>query len=114
MSIKPIASMCPIEVLLVLIGGRWKPVILWLLMKNEKPLRFKRLRQKMPRISQKVLTQQLRELERDGIVHREMFVEMPVRVEYSLTPFGKKFRPLLETLDSWARKNVVRRNRAIQ
>jgi len=114
MSIKPIASMCPIEVLLVLIGGRWKPVILWLLMKNERPPRFTLLRQKMPRISQKVLTQQLRELERDGIIKREMFVEMPVRVEYSLTPFGKKFRPILEALDSWARKHVIRRNGTIQ
>lgn len=83
-------------------------------MKSDKPLRFKLLRQKMPRISQKVLTQQLRELERDGIVKREMFVEMPVRVEYSLTAFGRKFRPLLEVLASWARKHVVKRNKAAQ
>ena len=107
MSAKRIVSMCPIEELLVLIGGRWKPVILWWLMSNEKPFRFKVLRQSMPRISQKVLTQQLRELERDGLVKREMFSEMPVRVEYSLTAFGQKLRPVLKELDSWARKYLL-------
>jgi DNA-binding HxlR family transcriptional regulator len=95
------------EELLVLIGGRWKPVILWWLMGSEKPLRFKVLRQSMPRISQKVLTQQLRELERDGFVKREMFSEMPVRVEYSLTPFGRRLRPVLQELDAWARKHLL-------
>ena len=107
MSAKRIVSKCPIEELLVLIGGRWKPVILWWLMGTEKPFRFKILRQSMPRISQKVLTQQLRELERDGLVKREMFPEMPVRVEYSLTAFGRKLRPVLQELDSWARKYLL-------
>jgi len=107
MSAKRIASMCPMEELLVLIGGRWKPVILWWLMGSDAPLRFKALRQNMPRISQKILTQQLRELERDGFVKREMFPEMPVRVEYSLTPFGKKIRPLLREIDSWARNHLL-------
>jgi DNA-binding HxlR family transcriptional regulator len=106
-SAKHIVSKCPIEELLVLIGGRWKPVILWWLMGTEKPFRFKILRQNMPRISQKVLTQQLRELERDGLVKREMFSEMPVRVEYSLTAFGGKLRPVLQELDSWARKYLL-------
>ena len=107
MSAKRIASKCPIEELLVLIGGRWKPVILWWLMSSEEPFRFTLLRQSMPRISQKVLTQQLRELERDGFVKREMFSEMPVRVEYSLTAFGRKLRPVLEELDSWSRKHLL-------
>ena len=107
MSAKRIASKCPIEELLVLIGGRWKPVILWWLLSSGEPLRFKGLRQRMPRISQKVLTQQLRELERDGLVRREMFAEMPVRVEYTPTPFGRKLRPVLRALDSWARKHVI-------
>src|SRR5260370_34013757 len=93
MSAKLIASMCPIEQLLVLIGGRWKPVILWWLFESSKPLRFKTLRPNMPRISQKVLTQQLRELERDRLVNRQVFPEMPVRVVNSLTPFGSKSHP---------------------
>jgi DNA-binding HxlR family transcriptional regulator len=106
---KPISSKCPIEELFVLIGGRWKPVILWLLTESGTPLRFKALREKMPRISQKVLTQQLRELERDGLIRREMFAEMPVRVEYSPTAFGKKLRNVLRVLDSWSREHVVRK-----
>lgn len=109
MSAKLIASKCPIEELFVLIGARWKPVILWWLVESGRPLRFKALRQKMPRISQKVLTQQLRELERDGLIKREMFAEMPVRVEYSVTSFGRKLRPLLRALDAWSRKYVVRK-----
>jgi DNA-binding HxlR family transcriptional regulator len=107
MSAKRIASKCPIEELLVLIGGRWKPVILWWLIGSARPLRFKNLRERMPRISQKVLTQQLRELERDGLIQREMFPEMPVRVEYSPTPFGLRMRPVLRVLDSWARKHLI-------
>jgi DNA-binding HxlR family transcriptional regulator len=113
MSAKRIASKCPIEELLVLIGGRWKPVILWWLIGSTRPLRFKNLRERMPRISQKVLTQQLRELERDGLIQREMFPEMPVRVEYALTSFGLRMRPVLRVLDSWARKHlIVRKGRS--
>jgi DNA-binding HxlR family transcriptional regulator len=113
MAAKRIASMCPIEELLVLIGGRWKPVILWWLVNSGEPLRFKDLRERMPRISQKVLTQQLRELERHGLVRREMFAEMPVRVEYTSTPFGRKLRPILRVLDTWARKHVMETKGAI-
>ena len=107
MSAKHIVSKCPMEELLVLIGGRWKPVILWWLFESEGPLRFKALREVIPRISQKILTQQLRELERDNLVKRQMFREMPVRVEYSLTPFGRKLRPVLHVLDSWARQHLT-------
>ena len=109
MSSKRIVSQCPIENLLSLIGGRWKPVILWWLTNSRAPLRFTVLREKMPKISQKVLTQQLRELERDGLIKRQMFAEMPVRVEYSLTRFGTKLRPVLQTLDSWSRKHLGQR-----
>ena len=109
MSSKRIVSQCPIENLLSLIGGRWKPVILWWLTDSRTPLRFTVLREKMPKISQKVLTQQLRELERDGLIKRQMFAEMPVRVEYSLTRFGTKLRPVLQTLDSWSRKHLGQR-----
>jgi DNA-binding HxlR family transcriptional regulator len=107
MCAKRIVSKCPIEELLVLIGGRWEPVILWWLIDNEQPLRFKVLRQSIPRISQKILTQQLRELERDGLVKREMFAEMPVRVEYSPTAFGRKLWPVLQELDAWARRYLL-------
>ena len=76
------------------------------------PLRFTILRTKMPRISQKVLTQQLPELERDGLIKRQMFAEMPVRVEYSLTSVGRKLRPVLQALDSWARRHIPQRRDA--
>jgi DNA-binding HxlR family transcriptional regulator len=114
MSAKRIVSRCPIEELIALIGGRWKPVILWWLFSSKEPLRFKVLRERMPRISQKVLTQQLRELERDELVKRELFAEMPVRVEYSLTGFGAKLQPVLQVLDSWSRKYVVPRKNSIR
>lgn len=98
---------CPIEQLLVLIGGKWKPVILWWLLQSDAPVRFNVLKKKMDGVTQKILAEQLRELERDGIVRREMFREMPVRVEYSLTSFGTKLGPVLRSLDSWARANLT-------
>jgi DNA-binding HxlR family transcriptional regulator len=107
MSTKRVVSKYPIEELLVLIGGRWKPVILWWLFESEKPLRFKVLRQVMPQISQKLLTQRLREMERDNLLKREMFREMPFRVEYSLIPIGRKLRPVLHVLHSWARQHLT-------
>ena len=70
------------------------------------PVRFTILKKKIERITQKMLTQQLRELERDGLVRREMFPEMPVRVEYSLTLLGKKLRPVLRALDAWGRAHL--------
>jgi DNA-binding HxlR family transcriptional regulator len=73
-----------------------------------KATRFNDFREKSPRISQKVLTQQLRKLERNGLVKREMFAEMPVRVEYSLTTLGRNLRPVPRALDSWARKHEIR------
>jgi DNA-binding HxlR family transcriptional regulator len=109
MGAKYIASKCPIEELLVLIGGRWKPVILKALWDNAKPLRFKLLRERIPVVSQKILTKQLRELERDGFVKREKFFERPMRVEYSLTASGNDLGPVLLMLDAWMRKHLQNR-----
>jgi DNA-binding HxlR family transcriptional regulator len=97
----------PLEKLIVLICGRWKLVILSLLLAEDKPIRFTLIRERIPAISQKILTRQLRELERDGIVRREMFSEVPIRVEYSLTSFGKKLGPILRVLNSWAHKYIA-------
>lgn len=90
---------CPVEATLDVIGGKWKPLILWQL-KAEK-LRFSGLRQNMQGISPKMLTKQLRELEADGLVFREIYPEIPPRVEYSLTEFGKTVIPVLEALCEW-------------
>jgi DNA-binding HxlR family transcriptional regulator len=109
MHTKKRASSCPIEQLFELIGGKWKPVILWWLFESGTPARFTELRNKIGGITQKMLTQQLRELERDGLVRRKMFQEMPVRVEYSLTTFATELRPVMRALDSWARAHLPQR-----
>ena len=91
---------CTVELTLNVIGGKWKPIILYHL-GNEGTKRFGELKQKMPNITQKMLTQQLRELEHDGLVHRKVFAEVPPRVEYSLTDFGRTIMPVMENLCRW-------------
>jgi DNA-binding HxlR family transcriptional regulator/CheY-like chemotaxis protein len=93
---------CPVEVALDMIGGKWKCVILWWLRRGSK--RFGELMKLMPRITQKVLTSQLRELEADKLIAREVFQESPPRVEYSLTPFGDTLRPITELMCDWGKK----------
>jgi len=92
---------CTVEVTLAAIGGKWKAVILWHL--THKTLRFSQLRRRLPGITQKMLTQQLRELERDGLLHREVYAEVPPRVEYSLTELGWTLKPLLGMMCEWGK-----------
>lgn len=91
---------CTVELTLNIIGGKWKPIILYHL-GNEGTKRFGELKQKMPNITQKMLTQQLRELEHDGLVHRRVYAQVPPRVEYSLTDFGRTIIPVMENLCRW-------------
>ncbi|MDW5549993.1 helix-turn-helix domain-containing protein [Methanosarcina sp.] len=90
---------CPVEATLEVIGGKWKPIILWQL--RTKKLRFSGLQQSMQGISPKMLTKQLRELEEDGLILREVYPEIPPKVEYSLTEFGMTVLPVLEALCKW-------------
>ena len=90
---------CPVEATLALVGGKYKALILWKLMAGA--LRFSELRRTVPGATPKMLTQQLRELEADGLVHREVYPVIPPRVEYSLTPFGLSIRPVLESMYAW-------------
>jgi DNA-binding HxlR family transcriptional regulator len=90
---------CSMELTLALIGGKWKALILWHL--GEQVLRFSELRKSLPRITQKMLTQQLRELEDDGLVTRFVYTQVPPRVDYSLTGAGKSLLPILATLSAW-------------
>ncbi len=90
---------CGVETTLEILGGKWKGVILWHL--RLKTLRFSQLRRRLPGVTQKMLTQQLRELERDGIIHREVYPEVPPRVEYSLTERGQSVVPILELMCEW-------------
>jgi len=91
---------CPFEVALNVIGGKWKLRILHLL--QDETLRYNALKDKIPGITQKVLTNQLRQLEKDGIVSRKVYAEVPPRVEYSLTPIGKKLIHVYLALHTWA------------
>ena len=88
---------CSMELSLAVIGGKWKPLILWHL-RDAATMRFSALRRAMPTITQKMLTQQLRELESDGLLTRTVFAEVPPRVEYALTDLGRGIIPILEAL----------------
>jgi len=90
---------CPVEAALDMIGGKWKVIILFRLFEETK--RFGELRRLHPNITQRMLTNQLRELERDGLVHREVYPQVPPKVEYSLTPDGRTLKPVLLALESW-------------
>lgn len=90
---------CSMELTLDLIGGKWKALILWHL--GETTLRFSELKKILPKITQKMLTQQLRELEGSGLVNRFIYTQIPPKVEYSLTQNGKSLLPILDTLCQW-------------
>ncbi|WP_428565756.1 MAG: winged helix-turn-helix transcriptional regulator [Solidesulfovibrio sp. DCME] len=94
---------CSMELSLAVIGGKWKPLILWHL-RDVGTLRFSALRRTMPSITQKMLTQQLRELESDGLITRTVFAEVPPRVEYGLTEPGRDIIPILEALCRFGRQ----------
>lgn len=97
-------SGCPLTAALAAIGGKWKLIILYWL--AESPKHFAGLRQAMPGISQKVLTEQLRELVNDGIVKREPQGAIPAPVEYSLTEYGQSVLPLVEDVRVWGREHL--------
>lgn len=90
---------CPVEATLDLIGGKYKALILWHL--SEKTLRFSELKKAISRATPKMLTQQLRELEAQALIHREVFPIIPPRVEYSLTELGKSLMPVLMAMRDW-------------
>lgn len=91
---------CPVSVTVNLIGGKWKAVILWHLM-EQSVLRFNELSKYVKQATPKMLTQQLRELERDGLINRKVYPVVPPKVEYSLTDFGKSMAPILKSLSAW-------------
>ena len=95
---------CPVEATLGMIGGKYKTLILWKLISG--PMRFSELRRTVPGATPKMLTQQLRELEKDGLVHREIFPVIPPRVEYSLTERGEALIPTLDALSKWGEEQM--------
>src|SRR6266852_3741034 len=96
----------PVQTTLDVIGGKWKPLILWHL--SEKTLRFSELNRSINGITQKMLTQQLRELEKDGLIARKVYPEVPPKVEYSMTEYGKTLHPVLESMCDWGEKHEKR------
>ena len=96
---------CPIRNVLARVGDKWSLLVLYNLQHRE-PVRFKELQRLIPDISQKSLTQTLRTLEEDGFVSREVFPEVPPRVEYSLTARALSFLPLVENMINWAKENM--------
>lgn len=93
---------CAVEITLKVIGGRWKVLILRELLQGVK--RFSELQRSLPGITQKMLTQQLREMETDGIVLREIYLQVPPKVEYSLSPLGESLQPILAAMHDWGSK----------
>lgn len=92
---------CPVANVQKLIRGKWAMVIVYYLSQSH-TLRFSELKRKMPQVTEANLTKELRALESFGMVHREVYREVPPRVEYSLTTIGEKFIPVLEALEKWA------------
>jgi len=90
---------CPINTTIGIIGGKWKIPVLYVL--REETLRFNEIQKLLPQVTQKMLTQQLRELERDGLVSRKVYAQVPPKVEYTITPMAKKLEPILDALCKW-------------
>lgn len=97
---------CGLSAALAVIAGKWKATIIWAL--HARPLRFGELRRAVPGISEKILFEQLRELEAEGVVHREAFAEVPPRVEYSLTPSGSTLNAAVHALAEWGTQHAAR------
>ena len=95
---------CPVSATIAVIGGKWKPVILYLI--SHEINRFGEMHGMICGISKKMLTDQLRELERDGIIERKVFAEMPPRVEYYMTDKGRTLRPIILSMREWGLKHA--------
>lgn len=90
---------CGVETTIAVVGGKWKPMILYALLSG--PRRFGELNRLIPEITQRMLTLQLRELEEDGVIAREIYKQVPPKVEYSLTPLGQTIEPILSLMQQW-------------
>lgn len=98
-------KVCPINLIQKVIGGKWKISILWAL--SIQTRRYNEMLKLFPNITQTMMTRQLRELEKDGFVNRKVYAEIPPKVEYSLTPMGKKFVPILKQMYQWGEENLL-------
>jgi len=99
-------QICPVKVTTDIIGGKWKPMILFFL--EGKTRRFSELQRLVPAMTRKMLTQHLRELEGDGIINRKVYAQVPPKVEYSLTKHGESLKPILKLMSAWGTKHRAR------
>jgi len=97
---------CPVKLTAEIIGGKWKPLILFYL--EDKTRRFSELQRLIPGTTKKMLTKHLRELERDEVIHRKVFAQVPPRVQYSLTRHGHSLRPILMLMSAWGKRHRAR------
>lgn len=97
---------CPVEAALDVLGGKWKIILLWYL--GEHVRRFGELKALVPGITEKMLTQQLRKLERDGLIRRIVYAQVPPKVEYELTPYGETVQPIIDLLCNWGEEHCRR------
>ena len=97
---------CPVNLTSDVIGGKWKPLVIYYLEKRTR--RFGELQKLIPGMTKKMLTQHLRELERDGVVSRKAYPEIPPKVEYSLTRHGESLKPILKLMSAWGTKHRER------
>lgn len=100
---------CPVRATMEIIGGKWKPIILYYLKDGLK--RFGELQRLIPHITKKMLTQQLRELEQDEIIERKVYHQVPPKVEYSLSEYGKSLKPVLEQMATWGNERRLKYGR---
>jgi len=99
------ATECPITASIDVIGGKWKPIVIWVLLDG--PKRFGELHRDIPGMALKVLSRQLKELEHDNIISRKAYAEVPPRVEYSLTKKGKSLSSIMKALSKWSEENIL-------
>jgi len=95
---------CPVSYTLSIVGGKWKWIIVSLISQNG-VIRYGKLKDRLPKIAHKTLSQQLKELEKDGIIHREQYNQVPPKVEYSLTQKGRTLIPILDLMSRWGEEN---------
>lgn len=105
-------SSCPVTATMKVLGGKWKPILINAIYLTA-PARFGELKRSIKGITQSMLTQQLRELEEDGIVNRKIYAEIPPKVEYTLTEFGLTLSPVILTLAEWGEKYKLNKQKAI-
>ena len=103
---------CAMDITMDYIGGKWKTVVLWYLRKDKK--RFSELKRLIPNITEKMLSIQLKDLENDGLLERKIYAEVPPKVEYQLTAFGKTLIPMLEEIALWGRNLAEARGKLVE